>query len=280
MADTKLARAQDFVQVKDIKEGVVLLKNGGLRKVILVDGLNFDLKSEDEQGIITFAYQNFLNSLDFPIQISIHSRKFNVEDYLKRLEERQSKEENELLKTQIGEYREFIRSFVDSNAVMTKSFFVTVPYDPINLPSPSSSLLPKFLGGGKVTEAPVDEILPRNREQLHQRAEQVITGLRQVGLRAVSLEDPELLELFYNFYNPTTIEKKELNNIDRSNSSGGVEDTIAPTSIEINYNYLRLGDKFAKNLFVLDYPRYLSSGWFSPVINLPELCDVSIFINP
>ena len=107
-----------------------------------------------------------------------------------------------------------------------------------------------------------------------------MSGLRQVGLRAVSLEDPELLELFYNFYNPTTIEKKELNNIDRSNSSGNVEDTIAPASLEINSNYLRLGDKFAKNLFVLDYPRYLSSGWFSPVINLPELCDVSIFINP
>ena len=276
----QLARAQDFVQVKDIKEGVVLLKNGGLRKVVLVDGLNFDLKSEDEQSVITFAYQNFLNSLDFPIQINIHSRKLNVEDYLKRLDERQAKEESELLKTQIGEYREFIRSFVESNAVMTKSFFVVVPYDPVSLPSPNSSLLPKFLGGGKTAPAPGDEILPRNREQLHQRAEQVVSGLRQVGLRAVSLEDPELLELFYNFYNPTTIEKKELNNIDRSNSSGNVEDTIAPASLEINSNYLRLGDKFAKNLFVLDYPRYLSSGWFSPVINLPELCDVSIFINP
>ncbi len=280
MADTQLARAQDFVQVKDIKEGVVLLKNGGLRKVILVDGLNFDLKSEDEQSVITFAYQNFLNSLDFPIQISIHSRKLNVEDYLKRLDERQSKEENELLKTQIGEYREFIKSFVESNAVMTKSFFVTVPYDPVSLPSANTSLLPKFLGGGKATSTQQEEILPRHREQLHQRAEQVVSGLRQVGLRAVSLEDPELLELFYNFYNPTTIEKKELNNIDRSGSSGSVEDTIAPTSIEITSNYLRLGDKFAKNLFVLDYPRYLSSGWFSPLINLPELSDVSIFINP
>ncbi len=276
----QFARAQDFVQVKDIKEGVVLLKNGGLRKIILVDGLNFDLKSEDEQSIITFAYQNFLNSLDFPIQINIHSRKLNIEDYLKRLGERQIKEENELLKTQIGEYVEFIKSFVESNAVMTKSFFVVVPYDPVNLPSAGKSLLPKFLGGGAPTPTPGDEILPRNREQLHQRAEQVVSGLRQVGLRAVSLEDPELLELFYNFYNPTTIEKKELSNIDRGGPSGNVEDIIAPTSLEVNSNYLKLGDKFAKNLFVLGYPRYLSSGWFSPVINLPELCDVSIFINP
>lgn len=280
MAEPQLARAQDFVQVKDIKEGVVLLKNGGLRKVILVDGLNFDLKSEDEQGIITFAYQNFLNSLDFPIQINIHSRKLNIEGYLERLSERQVKEENELFKTQIGEYREFIRSFIESNAVMTKSFFVVVPYDPINLPSPSKSFLPKFLGGETPAPAPTEEILPRNKEQLHQRAEQVVSGLRQIGLRAVSLEDPELLELFYNFYNPTTTEKKELNNIDRDSSSGNVEDIIAPTSLEITSNHLRLGDKFAKNLFILGYPRYLSSGWFSPIINLPELCDVSIFINP
>lgn len=280
MAESQLARAQDFVQVKDIKEGVVLLKNGGLRKVILVDGLNFDLKSEDEQSVIIFAYQNFLNSLDFPIQINIHSRKLNVENYLKRLDERQAKEENEILRTQIGEHREFIRSFVESNAVMTKSFFVVVPYDPINILSPSSSLLPKFLGGGKTSSLPAEEILPGNREQLHQRAEQVIGGLRQVGLRAVSLEDPELLELFYNFYNPTTIEKRELNNVDRDNSSGNIEDIIAPTSVEITSNYLKLGDKFAKNLFVLGYPRYLSSGWFSPIINLPELSDVSIFINP
>jgi type IV secretory pathway VirB4 component len=280
MAESQTARAQDFVQVKDIKEGVVLLKNGGLRKVILVDGLNFDLKSEEEQSVITFAYQNFLNSLDFPIQINIHSRKLNIEDYLKRLNERQAKEENELLKTQIGEYREFIRSFIESNAVMTKSFFVIVPYDPVSLPSINKSLLPKFLGGGAPDTAPTEEILPRNREQLHQRSEQVVNGLRQVGLRAVSLEDPELIEFFYNFYNPTTVENKELNNVDRDGSYGGVEDIIAPTSLEVNSNYLKLGDKFAKNLFVLDYPRYLSSGWFSPVINLPELCDVSIFINP
>ncbi len=280
MAESQFARAQDFVQIKDIKEGVVLLKNGGLRKVIMVDGLNFDLKSEDEQSVITFAYQNFLNSLDFPIQINIHSRKLNIEDYLKRLDERQAKEENELLKTQIGEYREFIRSFIESNAVMTKNFFVVVPYDPVSLPSVDSSLLPKFLGGGSPSVVAPEEILPRNREQLHQRAEQVISGLRQVGLRAVGLEDPELLELFYNFYNPTTIEKRELNNVGRDGSSGNVEDIVAPASLEVNSNYLKLGDKFAKNLFVLDYPRYLSSGWFSPVINLPELCDVSIFINP
>src|SRR3989338_2363486 len=96
-------RTQQFVQVRDIKDGVVVLKNGGLRRVILVDGLNFDLKSEEEQNIITFAYQSFLNSLDFDIQINIHSRKLNIDDYLKRLEEKKTNETNDLLRTQVEE---------------------------------------------------------------------------------------------------------------------------------------------------------------------------------
>lgn len=277
------ARTQQFVQVKDIKDGIVVLKNGALRRVILVDGLNFDLKSEEEQNVITYAYQDFLNSLDFSIQTVIHSRKLNIEDYLKRLEEREEREESELLKTQIGEYREFVRAFVEANAVMTKSFFVVVPYDPISIAQTSGASLISGLFKKRVQTAAVSEgeaaILPRHREQLYQRVEQVITGLRQVGLRAISLEDPELLELFYNFYNPATIEKREIKT-DREEIGGNIDDIIAPSSVEVNSNYLRLGNKFSKTLFVLSYPRYLSSGWFSPIINLPELTDVSIFIHP
>lgn len=277
------ARTQQFVKVKDIRDGVVVLKNGALRRVILVDGLNFDLKSEEEQNVITYAYQNFLNSLDFSIQIVIHSRKLNVEDYLKKLEEREEREESELLKTQISEYREFVRAFVETNAVMTKSFFVVVPYDPISMAqTPGVSLIPNLFKRGAQAAAPSEgeaAILPSHREQLHQRVEQVITGLRQVGLRAISLEDSELLELFYNFYNPATIEKREVQT-GREEGSGGIEDVIAPSSVAVNPNYLRLGNKFSKTLFVLNYPRYLSSGWFSPIINLPELTDVSIFIHP
>ncbi len=282
MSETReLARAQELVKVKDIKEGVVVLKNGGLRRVILVDGLNFDLKSEEEQNSITYAYQNFLNSLDFSIQIIIHSRKLNIEDYIEKLEKRETAEESELLKTQIAEYREFVRAFVETNAVMTKSFFVIVPYDPISIPGSTNSLMPKFLGGkiAKEENSKESSISPSHREQLHQRAEQVITGLRQVGLRAISLEDQELLELFFNFYNPTTVEKSEAKR-SREEISGSIEDVIAPSSVEINATNLKLGDKFAKTLFVLSYPRYLSSGWFSPIINLPELTDVSIFVHP
>ncbi len=274
-------RTQQFVQVKDIKDGVVVLKNGGLRRVILVNGLNFDLKSEEEQNVITYAYQNFLNSLDFSIQVVIHSRKLNIEDYLKRLEERAEREESDLLKIQINEHREFVKAFVEANAVMIKSFFVIVPYDPVSITqTPGISLIPSF--GKKnqpITPEGESAMLPTHREQLRQRVEQVVTGLRQIGLRAVSLEDSELLELFYNFYNPATIEKRKIS-VNREEIGGSIDDVIAPSSVEVNPNYLRLGNKFGKTLFVLSYPRYLSSGWFSPIINLPELTDISIFIHP
>ncbi len=274
------ARTQQFVEVKKIEDGIIILKNGGLRKVILVDGLNFDLKSEEEQNLITFSYQNFLNSLDFFIQINIHSRKLNIADYIKNLAKRQLEEDNDLLKTQIGEYLEFIKSFVEANAVMTKSFFVVVPYDPASISSGNSnSLLPNIFGGGDKTKTDKGSVIsPNHREQLSQRVEQVISGLRQVGLRAISLEDAELLELYYNFYNPVTVEKRDTE-INREKIEN-IEDSIAPPALEINSNYLKIGDKFAKSFFVLDYPRYLSSGWFSPIINFPDLLDVSIFIHP
>ena len=107
MAQT--ARTQDLVDVKAIENGVVVLKDGGLRRVIMVDGVNFELKSEEEQNIIIHTYQNLLNALDFSIQINIHSRKLNIDGYIKGLEEKLTKEPNELLKIQLEEYIEFIK---------------------------------------------------------------------------------------------------------------------------------------------------------------------------
>jgi conjugal transfer ATP-binding protein TraC len=279
MDSTGKNKTQDFVEVETIKDGILVLKNGSLRRIVAVDGVNFDLKSEEEQDIITYAYQNLLNSLDFSIQVFIHSRKLNIEDYLKILEERLENETNELMKAQIGEYLSFIKSFVESNAVMTKSFFVVVPFDPIIVPGQgaASSLLGKVTRkktlASQVSEPVID---PSHREQLAQRVEQIITSLRQVGLRAVALEDPEILELLYNFYNPRTVEKgKEI-----KPREGSVENALAPQIIEVGQNHLKIGDKFSRSFFLLNYPRYLSSGWFSSIINLPELMDISIFIHP
>ncbi len=199
---------QEIVDIKDIRGNAVILKNGSLRRVLMVSGINFELKSEEEQSIIIYAYQNFLNTLDFSIQIVIRSRKMNIESYLIKLEERRSSEQNELLKNQISEYSEFISSFIETNAVMAKNFFAIVPYDPITIPGGGKKLLDIFGFGGKNKNSSIEENFEQKMTQLNQRTDQVINGLTQIGLRVVALAEEELMELFYNLYNPSTIEKK------------------------------------------------------------------------
>jgi type IV secretory pathway VirB4 component len=186
------------------------LKNGSLRKILLVSGINFELKSEEEQNVIIYAYQNFLNSLDFSAQFVIHSRRMNIAGYLQKMKERQDDESNELLKNQISEYVEFIRSFVESNEIMAKTFFVVVPYDSVSIAQGGKKFL-GFLGfGGKKSMSSLEKTFEQKIIQLNQRTDQVISGLVQTGLRAVPLNDEELIELFYNLYNPESVEKKDL----------------------------------------------------------------------
>lgn len=201
---------QQFVEVQNIQQGILFLRNGGLRRVLMVSGINFDLKSEDEQGIITYAYQALLNTLDFSLQFIVHSRKLNIDGYLTTLVERQAQESNELLKNQISEYTEFIRSFVELNAVMAKTFFAVVPYDPIAIPEGGKKFFARFGLGKPPTPSGDAQNVAQHVVQLQQRTDQVISGLQQIGLRAVILEDEELIELFYNLYNPQAVEKRDL----------------------------------------------------------------------
>lgn len=212
MAKQESIATQQFVDINEIKDGTIILKSGGLRRVLMVSGINFDLKSEEEQNIIIYSFQNFLNTLDFSVQLVVHSRKMNTDAYIENLKKREEAETNELMKNQIGEYAEFVKSFVEQNAVMAKTFFAVVPYDPI-----SSSAGGGLLEGLKFWEtkpagnsAKKDEGWQQKTMQLNQRTEQVIHGLSQVGLRVIALNNEELIELFYNLYNPSAIEKKDL----------------------------------------------------------------------
>jgi type IV secretory pathway VirB4 component len=214
----KSLSTQEFVELQEVRDGVVFLKNGALRQLLIVSGVNFDLKSETEQDLMTYAYQNLLNALDFSIQIFIHSRRLNIESYLQKLQERHTQETNELLKTQIAEYLEFIKSFVANNAIMDKTFFVVVPYDPVYIPQAAKGLMgfvKKAIPGqqeGSPTSQKKDESenLQQNLQQLRQRVDQAIAGLQQIGLRAIPLDTEESIELIYNLYNPQMIERGNL----------------------------------------------------------------------
>jgi len=206
---------QQFIDIENIEEDVVILKNSGLRQIVMVSGINLDLVSEEERNTTLHLYQNFLNSLDFPTQFLIHSRKFNIENYLKNIDELEKNETNSLLKNQIFEYKQFIKSFVEQNDIMSKMFLVVIPFNPISL-MPKSGLF-SFFNFKKKKEDKTDKLntiaeqeKQINFRQLRGRTDQVIDGLQSVGLRAVALNNEELIELFYNFYNPENTEKEKL----------------------------------------------------------------------
>ena len=203
---------QDFLELKEIREGIVILKNNDIRGVLMVSSVGFDLLSDDDQNATIFAFQNFLNSLDFSCQILIQSRKINITPYLDSLEALKQKQTNELLKVQTASYKEFIKDLVKGDAVMTKSFYVIVPY-----------ALTAILGVGALTKGfnlgslfgkkdktqndhMNDEDFEKCKNQLWQRMEFLALGLRRCGLDSIPLTTPELIELFWSINHPDQAE--------------------------------------------------------------------------
>jgi len=203
--------AQNFVPIKEIRDGIAVLKDGGLRMVLMASSLNFALKSSDEQQAITLQFQNFLNSLDFTTQFFIESRRLDIRPYLASLEERLAQNTNDLLKVQIREYIGFIKNFTESVSIMTKTFFVVIPYTPaINI---GASAEGSFLGGllGKKSDKEKTEkdmmTFEENKTQLEQRVSIVETGLIRCGVKTFPLGTEELIELYYKLFNPGEVEK-------------------------------------------------------------------------
>lgn len=198
--------AQEFIPIDSIRDGVVLMKDGGLRAVLMASSLNFALKSEDEQDAITFQYQNFLNSLDFSLQFVVHSRKLNIMPYLDMLKDRAQEEPNELLKVQIEEYIDFVKSFVELSNIVAKMFYVIVPFNP-SFAAKGGLLGPlaSFLRPPTATQKRGDgqNQFAEFKSQLFQRVDEVTLGLIRIGVRTVPLNTEELIELFYGLYNPT-----------------------------------------------------------------------------
>ena len=197
--------AQQFVPVREVKNGVIVLKDGRLRGVLMASSLNFALKSVDEQQAIIGSFQTFLNTLDFSLEIVIHSRDMDIRPYLRLLEGRLEDQENELMRIQLKEYIRFVREFVDRSQVMRKYFYVVVPFDPLNLPRGSSSLFP-FPGVPRkekgTTESPSEIAFAQSVSQLNQRMSVVSQGLAAIGVRSAALSTEEVLELLYRSFNP------------------------------------------------------------------------------
>ncbi len=197
---------QEFIPIKEIRDGVAILKDGGMRSVLLVSSTNFALKSSEEQQSIMYQFQNFLNSLNFSVQIFIQSRRLDIRPYIALLENRMREQTSDLMKVQMREYIKFIRTFTEENNIMKKSFFIVVPYTPAGIDISKAPKVPSFLGGKKETLTK-SENFEEQRTQLDQRVAVVEQGLVRCGIRAVQLGTEELIEVYYKLFNPGDVEK-------------------------------------------------------------------------
>jgi hypothetical protein len=200
---------QNFVSINDIRDGVIMMKDGGVRGIVFVSSLNFSLKSEDEKIAVLSQFQDFVNSLDFTVQIFIQSRKLDIRPYLALLENQKKNHLNGLMKMQIDEYIQFIRTFTENTNIMKKGFFVVVPYAAAILNS-KNGIADSLFGGKKsgAEEAAMDEeTFEENRTQLEQRISVVEQGLVRCGIRSARLGTEEVIELFYKIFNPGDSEK-------------------------------------------------------------------------
>jgi len=195
-------KAQSFVPIKNIKDGILYMDDGRIKVVLTASSLNLALKGEEEQAAIIGQFQGFLNSLDFPIQIHVESRRVDIKPYLFSLEKKQEEIEDELMKNQIREYRQFIKTFAERTNIMNKRFFVVVDYEHGESETQSSGGLMSSLGMAKEKELGAMEI-EEWRTQLEQRISVIASGLTGLGLQVNMLGTEELIELFYKIYNPS-----------------------------------------------------------------------------
>lgn len=200
----KFSPTQDFVPIKAVRDGIVILKDGSMRAILMTSSINFALKSEEEQTAILIQFQNFLNSLEFSIQIFIQSRDLDIRPYLANLEELYKQQTSDLMRIQTKEYIEFVKNFVGATNIMVKRFFIVVPYSKTIL-SPGSSMSP--LKKGKETTEETSAHFEENRSQIEQRISVIEQGLARTGIRILSLGTEEIIELFYKLFNPGDLSK-------------------------------------------------------------------------
>lgn len=201
---------QRYLDIAEIKEDCVVLKDGTLRTVLLVSSINFSLKSEEEQNAIIAAYISFLNFLEFPLQIVIQSRVLDIDSYLDQLKKIEKEQTNELLRMQTAEYRQYVMELVKLADIMTKRFYIIVPYDPVSDKQKSwfKRFLELFTAASEI-KISQEQFIKRQRA-LFQRVEHILTALNSMGLKAVVLDTQSLIELYYNTYNPEVYNLEKL----------------------------------------------------------------------
>ena len=201
----KAAATQNHLRIAEVRDDTAILKSGAIRAVIETTAINFNLKSEVEQESIIASYQSFLNTLDFPIQIVIQSKKLDLDNYITKLRNLEAKQENPLMKKQTSDYIDFIERLLDYVDIMDKKFYVVVPYEKLSVKP--ESFATKILQRLHLKEKKSDFVIrlkqfQKLQKDLNSRVETIEAGLKGCGLKTKRLKTKELIKLYYHCYNP------------------------------------------------------------------------------
>ncbi len=221
MPDNKLvknrisASTQEYLDIAEIKDDTVIMKDGTLRSVLLVSSINFALKSEDEQNAVVDSYVRFLNNLSFTLQIVIQSRELDINNYLEYLKNKEKEQTNKLLKAQTGEYIDYIKELTSLGKIMNKRFYVVVPYDPAT--DKHKGFFSSFKDAVRPASTIIlkEKIFTRYQEMLNRRVDSVLGGLESMGVAVVRLDTQGLIELYYKTYNPETAKNQNLADVNK-----------------------------------------------------------------
>lgn len=206
---------QQYLDIAEIKDNTIVMKDGTLRAVLLVSSINFALKSEDEQNAVIESYVRFLNNLNFSLQVVIQSRELDIDNYLQYLKDKEKEQTNKLLKVQTADYIEYIKELTALGKIMNKRFYVIVPYDPLTDKRKGFfSLVAEAMKPATVIKLK-EKTFKSYQEMLDRRIESVLGGLESMGVSVVRLDTQSLIELYYRTYNPETAKNQELAELDK-----------------------------------------------------------------
>lgn len=224
------ASTQDHLDILDIRDNVILLKNGNAAGVLQTNAVNFDLLSESEQDALIFAYASLLNSLTFPIQIIIRSKRMDISSYLERLDQAREAQTNTRLQQQIVRYSEFVKDLIAKNNVLDKRFYIIVPFAELHVGSVNPS---HMLFGKKRTSFDKWAVLEKAKTALAPKEDQIIRQISRLGIKAKVLSTQELVELFYDIYNPNTSSEQKVSINVQEYTSPVVQPAIEQTGEEL-----------------------------------------------
>lgn len=294
------AATQKHLPVADIVDDLAVYKDGGAALVLESTSLNFGLLSEREQQAVIAAYSALLNSLSFSVQIVIRSKRKDISAYMKSLDEAAQRITNPKLTYLMRGYQTFVSDIIKKKNVLEKKFFIVLPFSPLELGVTKSFVA--TTKRGKTLPFSEDYVIRKAKVALYPKRDHIMRQAGRLGLKLRQLSSNQLVELFYQIYNPSTQKNAEKTKEGPSTATNGelgglkpsiksptlsytqkeysVLDIIAPRSIEVDFDYLKINDTYVRTLYAAGYPRFVSGGWLEQIINFNQSLDISFYVYP